>query len=54
MRKIKVNLEQVLEAIAAHLEALHYIRQDEHVHLSPLRIKDGMIEIYVHKNKGEG
>lgn len=51
MRKIKVNVEQIHDALAFHLESLSLIDSDEHVSFTPLQIKDGMMVIYIHKNK---
>lgn len=53
MRKIKVNVEQIQDALAFHLESLSLIDSDEHVSFTPLQIKDGMMVIYIHKNKGD-
>ena len=51
IRKIKVNIEQIHDALAFHLESLSLIESDEHVSFTPLQIKDGMMVIYIHKNK---
>lgn len=51
MRRIKINVEQIHDALAFHLESLSLIDSDEHVSFTPLSIKDGMMVIYVHKNK---
>ena len=53
MRKIKVNVEQIHDALAFHLESLNLISPDEHVNITPLQIKDGMMTLYVSKNKGD-
>ena len=53
MRKLKINVEQVQDAIAFHMDSLNMIHSDEHISFTPLQIKEGMMTIYVHKNKDE-
>lgn len=54
MRKIKINYEQALDVLAMHLESLGAIKSDEHIQISPLILdKNGLMIVYVHKNKGE-
>lgn len=53
VRKIKINIDQIHDALAFHLESLSLIDSDEHVSFTPLQIKDGMMVIYIHKNKDD-
>jgi hypothetical protein len=49
MRKIKLNYEQAMEVLAMHLESLGAIRNDEKVEITPVKITNGMITVYVTK-----
>lgn len=53
MRKLKVNVEQIQDALAFHLESLRLIDSDEHVSFTPLQIKDGMMTLYIQRNKDD-
>lgn len=53
LRKLKVNHDQIMEIIAAHLESLGAINPDEHVNITPLQVKEGMITLYISKGKVE-
>lgn len=46
-KKIKINYEQAMEVLAMHLESLGAIRADEHVNISPFRLENGMLTIYI-------
>ena len=51
MRKIKVNYQQLLDAISCHLNAIDAIANNEHIELTPLVLdKNGLITVYVYKN----
>ena len=54
MRKLKVNYDQIMEIIAAHLESLGCLSPDEHVNITPVSIKEGMITLYISKGKMDG
>ena len=51
MRRLKVNHEQIMEIIAAHLESLGCLDPDEHVNITPLQVKEGMMTLYISKGK---
>ena len=53
MRKLKINVEQIHDALAFHLESLNLIDPDEHVSFTPLQIKDGMMTLYIQRNKDD-
>ena len=52
MKRVKVNYQQILDVISMHLEALAVLRHDEHIALTPFSLdKNGMLTVYIHKNK---
>lgn len=49
MKKIKINYDQVRDVLAMHLEAIGVIDHSEEVHITPFKLENNQLTVYINR-----